>query len=339
MKIIVEKNIPFIKGLLERYAEVVYLAPEEIDATAMADADALVTRTRTRCDASLLDGSKCRFIATATIGTDHIDLDYCRAHGITVANAPGCNAPGVAQYVLSSIAYRRSMRGPGTDLKGLTLGVVGVGHVGRIVCEWASGLGMNVLKCDPPRAEKEGPDGFVSLEEIAGRADIITFHTPMSRDGKYPTYHLADKSFFDSLKRRPMLINSARGPVVDNQALAEAMRGGQVCDIAIDCWEGEPNISRDLLSMAVVATPHIAGYSRQGKIRATAMAVEALCRHFGLPVVKPLETVPADIPHSPTLAMITDSYSPKADTMALRDSPESFESLRNHYDYRDEPGA
>lgn len=339
MKIIVEKNIPFIKGLLERYAEVVYLSPEAIDAAAMADADALVTRTRTRCDASLLDGSKCRFIATATIGTDHIDLDYCRTHGITVANAPGCNAPGVAQYVLSSIACRTLLRSGIADLKGLTLGVVGVGHVGRIVCEWASGLGMNVLKCDPPRAEKEGAEGFVSLEEIAERADIITFHTPMTRVGKYPTCHMADKAFFSSLRRSPMLINSARGPVVDNVALADAVRAGLVGDIAIDCWEGEPDISRDLLSMAVVATPHIAGYSRQGKIRATAMAVEALCRHFDLPVVKPLETVPADIPHSPTLAMITDSYSPEADTASLRNSPESFESLRNHYYYRDEPGA
>lgn len=338
MKIIVDKNIPFIKGLLERYAEVVYLAPEEIDAVAMADADALVTRTRTRCGASLLEGSKCRFIATATIGTDHIDLDYCRAHGIIVANAPGCNAPGVAQYVLSSIAYRTSLRSGGVDLKGLTLGVVGVGHVGRIVCEWASGLGMNVLKCDPPRAEVEGPGGFVSLEEIAERAEVITFHTPMSRTGKYPTYHMADKAFFSRLKRRPMLINSARGPVVDSQALADALRDGLVGDIAIDCWEGEPDISRDLLSMAVVATPHIAGYSRQGKIRATAMAVEALCRHFDLPVVMPTEAVPADIPHSPTLAMITGSYSPEADTLALRNSPEAFESLRNHYDYRDEPG-
>lgn len=339
MKIVVEKNIPFIKGLLEPYAEVVYLAPEEISAETMADADALITRTRTRCDASLLDGSKCRFIATATIGTDHIDLNYCRNKGITVANAPGCNAPGVAQYVMSAIALRQTLKTGNPDPSGLTIGIVGVGHVGSIVSEWAVALGMNVLECDPPRADKEGNTRFVDLNEIARSSDVITFHTPMTRTGAYPTFHLADKAFLDKLKRKPMLINSARGPVTDTKALVDAVRSGQVSDIAIDCWEGEPDISRELLELAMTATPHIAGYSRQGKIRATAMAVEALCRHFGLPVVKPSEPVPADIPHAPTLEMITQSYSPQADTEALRRSPDDFESLRNHYIYRDEPGA
>ncbi|MCM1504613.1 MAG: 4-phosphoerythronate dehydrogenase [Muribaculum sp.] len=338
MKIVVEKNIPFIRGLLEPYAEVVYLAPEEIDAGSMADADALVTRTRTRCDEALLKGSKCRFIATATIGTDHIDLDYCRRNGINVANAPGCNAPAVAQYVISSILYVKRKRGDKRPLNSLTLGIVGVGHVGTIVDEWASSLGMNVLLCDPPRAEREGSEGFVSLAEIARKADVVTFHTPMTRDGKYPTYHLADAEFLEALVRTPILINSARGPVVDNGALADAVSAGKVSDIAIDCWEGEPDISRRLLDLALVATPHIAGYSRQGKIRATAMAVEALCRHFGLPIVRPVEPVPADIVHYPTADLIEQSYSPEADTEALRSNPENFETLRNRYAYRDEPG-
>lgn len=339
MKIVVEKNIPFIKGLLEGYGEVAYLAPEEIDRGAMADADALVTRTRTRCDANLLDGSRCRFIATATIGTDHIDLDYCAEKGITVANAPGCNAPAVAQYVLSAIAKRMALRGDSRDIKSLTLGIVGVGHVGRIVEEWAKGLGMRVLLCDPPRAEREGAEGFVDMATLAREADVITFHTPMSRSGEHPTYHLADRAFFDSLLRKPMIINSARGPVVDNAALIDALKSGKAGDAAVDCWEGEPDVSRELLELAVVATPHIAGYSRQGKIRATAMAVEAFCRHFNLPVVRPAEKVPADIPHSPTLAMITESYDPAVDTEALRRTPGSFEALRNHYAYRDEPGV
>ncbi len=339
MKIVVEKNIPFIKGLLEPYAEVVYLNPEEIDARAMADADALVTRTRTKCDETLLKGSKCRFIATATIGTDHIDLDYCRRNGITVANAPGCNAPAVAQYVLSSVLYMMRKRGDSRPLNSLTLGIVGVGHVGSIVAEWASSLGMKVLLCDPPRADREGSERFVSLEEIAQMADVVTFHTPMTYDGKYPTFHLADAEFFNRLKRSPMLINSARGPVVDNCLLANAVTEGKVRDIAIDCWEGEPDISRRLLDLALVATPHIAGYSRQGKIRATAMAVEALCHHFNLPTVSPSEPVPSDIVHNPDAELIAQSYSPKADTNALRQSPEKFEILRNKYAYRDEPGA
>lgn len=198
---------------------------------------------------------------------------------------------------------------------------------------------MRVLLCDPPRAEREGAEGFVDMATLAREADVITFHTPMSRSGEHPTYHLADRAFFDSLLRKPMIINSARGPVVDNAALIDALKSGKAGDAAVDCWEGEPDVSRELLELAVVATPHIAGYSRQGKIRATAMAVEAFCRHFNLPVVRPAEKVPADIPHSPTLAMITESYDPAVDTEALRRTPGSFEALRNHYAYRDEPGV
>ena len=339
MKIVIEKNIPFIKGLLEPYAEVLYLAPGEIDAAAMADADALITRTRTRCDGRLLDGSKCRFIATATIGTDHIDLDYCRRNGITVANAPGCNAPAVAQYVLASVLYWKKTRGIQRPLSDMTLGIVGVGHVGSIVSRWAKGLGLNVIHCDPPRAELEGADGFVDMDTIAGKSDIVTFHTPLTKSGPYPTFHLADKEFFEKLSRRPLLINSARGAVVDNSELVEAIRSGRVCDAVVDCWEHEPDISRSLLDMALVATPHIAGYSREGKVRATAMAVEALCRHFNLPVVRPAEPIPASIPNSPTAETIASSYSPSTDTVAHKSNPDGFEMLRNSYAYRSEPAG
>lgn len=330
MKIIIEKNIPFIKGMLDNVAEVSYLAPDEINAAAMRDADALVTRTRTRCDASLLDGSKCRFIATATIGTDHIDLDYCRSHGITVKNAPGCNAPAVAQYVFAVIAKLR-----GLDT-GFTLGVVGAGHVGSIIVDWAKGMGIKTLVCDPPRADAEGKDGFTDIEEIARKCDVITFHTPMTRDGKYPTFHLLDRNLVDKMERKPLIINSARGPVTDTQALLYGLHSGKIGCAAIDCWENEPGISPELLDLAAVATPHIAGYSREGKIRATRMSLDSLTSYLGLPKVEMAEKVPEGAATGVTLASVASSYNPLDDTEALKSSPESFEKLRNTYNYRDE---
>lgn len=330
MKIIIEKNIPFIKGMLDNVAEVSYLAPDEINAAAMRDADALVTRTRTRCDASLLDGSKCRFIATATIGTDHIDLDYCRSHGITVKNAPGCNAPAVAQYVFAVIAKLR-----GLDT-GFTLGVVGAGHVGSIIVDWAKDMGINTLVCDPPRADAEGKEGFTDIEEIARKCDVITFHTPMTRDGKYPTFHLLDRNLVDKMERKPLIINSARGPVTDTQALLYGLHSGKIGCAAIDCWENEPGISPELLDLAAVATPHIAGYSREGKIRATRMSLDSLTSYLGLPKVEMAEKVPEGAATGVTLASVASSYNPLDDTEALKSSPESFEKLRNTYNYRDE---
>lgn len=330
MKIIIEKNIPFIKGMLDNVAEVSYLAPDEINAAAMRDADALVTRTRTRCDASLLDGSKCRFIATATIGTDHIDLDYCRSHGITVKNAPGCNAPAVAQYVFAVIAKLR-----GLDT-GFTLGVVGAGHVGSIIVNWAKEMGITTLVCDPPRADAEGKEGFTDIEEIARKCDVITFHTPMTRDGKYPTFHLLDRNLVDKMERKPLIINSARGPVTDTQALLYGLHSGKIGCAAIDCWENEPGISPELLDLAAVATPHIAGYSREGKIRATSMSLDSLTSYLGLPKVEMAEKVPEGAATGVTLASVASSYNPLDDTEALKSSPESFEKLRNTYNYRDE---
>lgn len=325
-KIVVENKIPFIAPLVAGLAdETVFLAPEKIDAAAVADADALVVRTRTRCDAALLEGSDVKFIATATIGTDHIDSDYCRLHNIAVANAPGCNAPAVAQWVW------RSILALSPELKGLTIGVVGVGHVGSIVARWGDGLGLNVLRCDPPRQQREGPEGFVALNEIAEKADIITFHTPLDET----TRHLADSEFFDSLGRRPLIINAARGPVTDTGALIGALNDGRVRAAAIDCWEGEPAIDRRLLETAYIATPHIAGYSAEGKLRATLMAVEALRRHIGLePGDASSRVLP--VPERVTADDIIASYDIMADTAALKQDPGAFERLRNSYQLRHE---
>lgn len=337
MKVIIENKIPFIKGLLEPIVDnVTYLSPDEITNEALRDADALITRTRTRCDARLLDGTACKFIATATIGTDHIDLNYCKANGITVANAPGCNAPAVAQYVFGSIAMWRKAVDDRRPLSSLTIGIVGVGHVGSIVERWARQLGMKVLLCDPPRAEREGDAMFTDMASIARQADVITFHTPMARQGAHPTFHLLDGSFTAALGRKPLVINSSRGPVTDTQSLIDALDSGAIGAAAIDCWENEPAISRPLLEKALIATPHIAGYSREGKIRATTMEVNALTTHFNLPPVEMHEKVAPGAAESVTLEAIAESYTPAADTLSLKENPERFEQLRNTYDYRHE---
>lgn len=338
LKIAVERNIPFIQGLLESFADVVYLSAEDFTPETVRDVDAMIVRTRTRCDAALLAGSRCRFIATATIGTDHIDLDWCREAGITVVNAPGCNAPAVAQYVFASISKLIDR-----PIDQYTIGIVGVGHVGSIVERWARTLGMRVLVCDPPRSRAEAGGEWSTLGDIAREADIITFHTPLTREGEDATYHIADAAFFASLLRRPIIIDSARGPVVDTPALVDALDRGLVSHAVIDCWEGEPAVSPELLRRADIATPHIAGYSLEGKIRATQMSLDALTAHFGLPHISAVpagESAPADPATVADLAItpeiIAGGYNPIGDTAALKSDPAAFESLRNHYNYRRE---
>lgn len=331
LNLIIERNVPFIAGLLEPYANVKYLAAEDITPDAVADADGLVVRTRTRCDAALLEGSKVKFIATATIGTDHIDLDWCQSHGIVVVNAPGCNAPAVAQYVFASI-----MQVINRPIGQYKIGIVGVGHVGSIVERWARSLDMKVMVCDPPRQRAEGGDGWSTLDEIAAECDIITFHTPLTREGEDATYHIAGADFFSKLRRQPILINSARGGITDTEALVEALDSGLVGRAVIDCWEKEPDISRDLLERAVIATPHIAGYSHEGKVRATQMTLDALTAFFYMPRINAPVTAPHGIAKAVTPTAVMSSYNPLTDTRALKSDPSAFEQLRNNYRYRTE---
>ena len=332
MRVVVDSHIPHIRGLIEPFARVEYLDPGDITREAVRNADALIVRTRTRCDATLLDDSRVQFIGSATIGTDHIDLGYCAAHGITVRNAPGCNAPAVAQWVFCAIAAWMRQRGIASP-DGLTLGIVGVGHIGSIVARWGRELGFTVLLNDPPRENRDGSfdDIFLPLEELQRQCDIITFHTPLTRDGQWPTWHLCDQRFLDRLTRCSLLLNAARGPIADNTALL-----GWNGDIGLDCWENEPNISRDLLEKAIVATPHIAGYSREGKQRGTAMMLEALNEYFGWDIPIPTIASPATGAAQATLDGIAASYDILADTSRLKTSPDTFESQRNHYPLRPE---
>ena len=330
IRIVAESHIPYLQGVLEPWAQVTY-APV-IDPHVAAEADILLVRTRTRCDASLLQGSHVRFIGTATIGTDHIDMDYCHQEGITVVNAPGCNAPAVAQWTLAAIGQWMQVNGF-AHTHNLTLGVVGVGHVGSIVARWAQQLGFNVLLNDPPRAEREPAMATLlsPLARLVDECDIITFHTPLTHEGPYATWHLCNKDLLSRAQRCRLVLNAARGAVADNAAL-EQWPG----DVAIDCWENEPQINAPLLKKALIATPHIAGYSRQGKQRATTMMLQALNNHFGWQIPIPVIDAPAQGASHVSLHKILDSYDIMADSALLKANPCDFEALRNRYTLRSE---
>ncbi len=341
MKIIVDDKIPYIREALERIgAEAVYLPGKAFTPETIRDADALIIRTRTYCNRQLLQGSRVKFIATATIGYDHIDTDYCREAGITWTNAPGCNSASVAQYIQSSLLLLETTCGRKPDE--LSIGIVGVGNVGSKVAVVARQLGMRVLLNDLPRAEQEGDAPFVSLDRIARECDVITFHVPLYNEGKYKTFHLADAAFFRSLQRKPVLINTARGEVVDTAALLEALTNGSVSEAIIDVWENEPDIDAALLRQALIATPHIAGYSADGKANATRMSLEALCRFFHIEA--DFEIAPP-CPENPVIRAATRHeallkiYNPHTDSEALKAHPELFEQLRGDYPLRREEEA
>jgi erythronate-4-phosphate dehydrogenase len=339
MKIIVDRDIPFLKGVLEPFAEVVYIAGEAIGPRDVSDADALVVRTRTRCDARLLEGSRVRFIGTATIGFDHIDREWCAAHGIRVATAAGSNKRGVLQWVSAALAWLTSERRIGSPSQ-LTLGVVGVGNVGSLVKEYASRWGFRVMCSDPPREKAEGlgrAEGFYPLGELARECDIITLHVPLTASGPDATRHLVDAGFLAATKPEAVILNSSRGLIIDPEALRGACNRGFI----IDTWNDEPNIDRTVLQRTLLATPHIAGYSVQGKATATSMIVNALAREFGLPLD---DWYPEGAPRSTPRAIGWEEmcrrmpayFDIAARSRALNAAPEGFEQMRNDYKYRQE---
>ncbi len=340
MKAIVDDKIPYIRPAIEELVdEVQFLPGAEITARDVRDADVLIVRTRTKCNRELLQGSRVRFIATATIGFDHLDTEYLRQAGIFWTNCPGCNASSVGQYVESSLLVLQ--RELGIDLGATTVGIVGVGHVGSNVHRRLSAMEVNCLLCDPPRAEREGnADGrFHTLEELQQRCHIITFHTPLVSDGPWPTHHMAGRDFFARLPHRPVILNTSRGEVVDNAALEEALDRGLIRQAVVDTWENEPHLRLSLLRKVLIGTPHIAGYSADGKANATRMVLLALCRwmnrpaHFHIaPPPLPADFCPAAHPADLALQL----YDPRTDSLRLKARPQNFERQRGDYPLRRE---
>ncbi len=350
IKIVADNKIPFLNGVLEPYANMVYLPGKEITSYHIKDANALIIRTRTKCNKDLLEGSKVRFIATATIGSDHIDTGYCESMNIKWQNAPGCNSSSVEQYVLSSLfalSAKKNFR-----LAGSTIGIVGAGHVGTKIERIAKLLGMNILLNDPPRKRKEGGSKFVLLERIKYEADIITVHVPLTKAGQDKTYHMVEKQFLDDFSKRVHFINTSRGEVVDEKALKNAIASGRLDSTVLDVWENEPLIDRELLEKVDIATPHIAGYSVDGKANGTKMSIRSLSRFFDLG----LDNWSADsLPEPPDSKIILNAagkdkesvmseavlrtYNVLDDDANFRKSIGSFEQLRECYHPRREFGA
>ncbi len=347
IKIIADQDIPFLKGVFEPYAEIEYYPGNNITNMVVKNADALIIRTRTKCNRDLLHGSTVKFISSATIGFDHIDTDYCEKNKIIWTNAPGCNSSSVQQYVAAALI--NISRKYNFSLKERTIGIVGVGHVGTKIVKLAEYFGMTVLLNDPPRVRNEGLCGFISLEGILRDCDIITFHVPLNMTGEDKTYHMIDENLLEKVNPGTFIINTSRGEVADTEALKEVLRSGKVAGAIIDVWEREPEIDVDLLNLVDIGTPHIAGYSADGKANGTSMSVQALSKYFNLGIDN---WSPASVP-VPDNTMINiynrsasgeniiaeaiiNTYNIPEDVMRLRKSPETFEKQRADYPLRRE---
>ncbi|MCH4880728.1 4-phosphoerythronate dehydrogenase PdxB [Pseudomonas sp. TMW22090] len=353
MLIVADENIPLLDAFFESFGEIRRVPGRSIDRATVEQADVLLVRSVTNVNRALLEGSKVRFVGTCTIGTDHLDLDYFQQAGISWSSAPGCNARGVVDYVLGSLLTLAEIEG--ADLKQRTYGVVGAGEVGGRLVEVLKGLGWNVLVCDPPRQSAEGGD-FVSLEQIIERCDVISLHTPLKKHGAQSTWHLFDRDRLNQLKPGTWLINASRGPVVDNAALRNVLLQREDLQAVLDVWEGEPEVDVALADLCVLATPHIAGYSLDGKQRGTAQIYQAFCDFLGQPATVSLsELLPAPWLAQVTLNAQTDPawalamlcrgvYDPRRDDADFRRSlvgsvseqRAAFDALRKHYPLRRE---
>lgn len=349
IKIIADDKIPFLKGVFEPVADIDYYSGKEINCEIVKNADALITRTRTKCNEELLDGSSIKLITTATIGYDHIDTKYCEENNIKWFNAPGCNSGSVKQYITSAlftIAEKEKF-----NLADKTIGIVGVGNVGSKIQNVAEALGMKILLNDPPRERKEGGKNFCSLDKIKNESDIITFHVPLNKNGIDKTYQLADDLFFDQLKKKPIIVNSSRGEVVKTSSLKNAIKEGKISNVILDVWENEPEIDLELLDIVDIATPHIAGYSADGKANGTSVCVNAINEYFNLGLTK--NWFPENVPIAKNgneisvntknkseqnifADIIFSTYKILEDDMRLRISPQTFEKQRGDYPIRRE---
>ena len=354
MKIVADENMPFAKEAFSTLGEVILLPGRAMTREAVQDASVLAVRSVTKVDAELLEGSSVRFVGTATIGVDHVDADYLESRSIGFASAPGSNAVSVAEYVMAALLTLSDRRGE--NLEGKTLGVVGCGNVGSRVCRRAEALGMRVLRNDPPLQRLSGDGGYLPLEALF-ESDFITLHVPLTREGRDATYHLADAGFLAKMRPDAALLNTSRGAVADGTALKDALSEGRLRDAVLDVWEGEPDIDFGLLGQAALGTPHIAGYSYDGKLKGTDMIYRAACRHFGAaptfdiraaapaPQVPELELTAAERPGEEVLREAVKAiYDIEADDARLRqaaslapsDRGKRFDELRKTYPVRRE---
>ncbi|CDG98356.1 erythronate-4-phosphate dehydrogenase [Xenorhabdus bovienii str. puntauvense] len=348
MKILVDENMPYAEQLFQQLGEVQVIPGRPVPAGVLEQADAFMVRSVTKVNESLLKGSSVKFVGTATAGMDHVDQQWLSQAGIGFSAAPGCNAIAVVEYVFSALmllAERDQFQ-----LKDKTVGIVGVGNVGGRLADRLAALGVKTLLCDPPRADRGDEGEFWPLEKLVQEADILTFHTPLNKSGRYQTYHLADAELLSALPDNRILINASRGEVVDNQALLSVLQSGKKLRVVLDVWEPEPNLSLPLLALVDIGTPHIAGYTLEGKARGTTQVFEAYCEFLGQPRRAELSdllpepdfshiTVHGEVTQSILKRLIHLVYDVRRDDAPLRQVAEqdgAFDRLRKNYPERRE---
>ncbi|MEJ8322220.1 4-phosphoerythronate dehydrogenase PdxB [Kosakonia sacchari] len=343
MKILVDENMPYARDLFSRLGEVKAVPGRPIPVAELADADALMVRSVTKVNGGLLQGTGIKFVGTATAGTDHVDEAFLQQAGIAFSAAPGCNAIAVVEYVFSSLLMLAER--DGFALQDRTVGIVGVGNVGGRLQARLEAFGVRTLLCDPPRADRGDDGDFRSLDELVREADVLTFHTPLFKDGPYKTLHLADDALLSRLKPGTILINACRGPVVDNAALLQRLQAGQALSVVLDVWEPEPDLNVDLLNLVDIGTAHIAGYTLEGKARGTTQVFEAFSDFLGKRQQVALDTLlPAPefgritlhgpLDQSMLKRLVHLVYDVRRDDALLRKvagTPGEFDKLRKNY--------
>ncbi len=350
MRILADENIPMLE-VFARHGQLRRVAGRSLDRAVLANAEVLLVRSVTQVDQALLAGSQVKFVGTCTIGTDHLDLQYLTQQGIGWASAPGCNARGVVDYVLGALLTLAER--DGVDLSKRCYGVVGAGQVGQRLVQVLRGLGWQVLVCDPPRQQAEGGD-YVDLATVLERCDVVSLHTPLTQQGEHPTFHLLGAEQLQSLQQGSWLINASRGAVVDNQALKQLLTQRHDLRVALDVWEGEPQVDAELAQRCDIASAHIAGYSLDGKIRGTSQIYQAFCQHFALADSAAIEfpsqsllamELAAHTPVEEALRVICRAvYDPRSDDAAFRLSLQgdaltrraAFDQVRKNYPVRRE---
>lgn len=348
MKILVDENMPYAVELFSRLGNVQAVPGRPIPQDALDDADALMVRSVTKVNETLLAGKPVKFVGTATAGTDHVDDAWLQQQGIGFSAAPGCNAIAVVEYVFSSLLILAQR--DGFQLRDKTVGIIGVGNVGSRLHARLRALGIRTLLCDPPRADRGDEETFSSLGKLVAEADILTFHTPLNMSGPYRTHHLVDADLLARLPADRILINACRGEVVDNAALLAALNGPKKLTAVLDVWEPEPDLSLALLEKVAIGTAHIAGYSLEGKARGTTQVFEAFSQFIGQPQKVPLdELLPApefpvvsfagELNEARLLRLIHLVYDVRRDDAPLRrvaGKTGEFDKLRKFYEERRE---
>ncbi len=354
MKIVADENIPALADFFGALGSVHTCPGRTLSADDVRGADVLLVRSVTRVDARLLANSRVRFVGTATIGTDHIDTQWLDAQGIAWAAAPGCNAAAVVDYVLGVMAF--AAKADGCALRDYSVGIVGAGNVGGRLRTRLEALGLDVMVSDPPRQAQGAAGPFSPLEAVLAQ-DVVCLHTPLTHDGPHPTYHLLDQHRLSGLGSHQILINAGRGAVVDNRALLRRLGEPDPPRAVLDVWENEPTIDAELFDSVLLGTPHIAGYSLEGKLRGTAMLSDAFRRFQGLEKGPVLEQIlpdpcclqlPAEASDDADRALaeiIRAAYDPSIDSRALADvlkmegegdRAKGFDQLRRDYPVRRE---